>query len=164
MAMRESFRQQFDRICDILQQYQLKFTGDADQMRDQREKAFDVCLPILEEISLNWNLNCDVSPSIRKLLSMLSIDQTSKQTFAEVFDLIVVKIGEQEKRIAMLSSRLDQFEEKFSLDNWKIEAHELVCLFKFYFVDKLIRKYYASQMLHNWNQLTGKWLARMNFE
>jgi hypothetical protein len=153
---RESFRQEFDRICDILQQYHLRFTGDADEMRSQRGKAFDICLPILEEISLKWNLNRDLSPSIRKLLSMLSIDHESKETFAQVFDLIVLKIGEQEKHIAMLQSRLDHFEEKCSLDSWKIEAHELVYLFKFYFVDKLIRKHYASHKLHNWNQLTGK--------
>ena len=101
------------------------------QYESEKEEAFRVCLPLLEQISNNSSINSDFPKFVKRLLVALSIDEKSKENLAEMFDTVLDEISNlkhsiqlQSTEIKSLEEKINWFESNMSLNDLKIDAYE----------------------------------------
>ncbi|CAF3356647.1 unnamed protein product [Rotaria sp. Silwood1] len=114
------------------------------------------------------SLDNDIYNYIEQILSTLGIDVHVKEGFENIFKSITEEIQnlkryvgtsakqieEQQKTINYLQKRLDNIESKSLLRDIQIDAYEVVRLFQFYYVNKVIRK--KTLHLTGWIRFTSK--------
>ncbi|CAF4550180.1 unnamed protein product [Rotaria sp. Silwood1] len=115
------------------------------------------------------SLDNDIYNYIEQILSTLGIDVHVKEGFENIFKSITEEIQnlkryvgtsakqieEQQKTINYLQKRLDNIESKSLLRDIQIDAYEVVRLFQFYYVNKVIRK--KTLHLTGWIRFTNEW-------
>ena len=156
MSMESSLRKYFNEICRILQNHGLLNIGD-DEAKQKLEQAFHVCTPLLHDLSVNN----EVSVSVKKILSLLSLDEATTEKFSDIFDLILNeiiclknrielqvtdnksikdtidqysgKLVEQSSQIQSLRDQISLCQFNTNTNQLKIDAYEFVRLFQFYY-------------------------------
>ncbi|CAF3867326.1 unnamed protein product [Rotaria sp. Silwood1] len=181
------FKQQFNRICNILEQYNLINVPIDNE--EKKEKAFQSCIPIFEHIR-KASLHDDIYNYIEQILSTLDIDIHVKDGFKNIFKSITEEIQklklcvdtsatriegqektieehgktieehgkiikEQGKAINTLQTGLRNLESQWLLRNIQIDAYEVVTLFRFYYVNKVIRE--KAPYLKEWIRFIKEW-------
>ncbi|CAF4995069.1 unnamed protein product [Rotaria sp. Silwood1] len=174
------FKQQFNRICNILEQYNLINVPIDNE--EKKEKAFQSCIPIFEHIR-KAPLHDDIYNYIEQILSTLDIDIHVKDGFKNIFKSITEEIQklklcvdtsatriegqektiqehgktikEQGKAINTLQTGLRNLESQWLLRNIQIDACEVVTLFRFYYVNKVIRE--KAPYLKEWIRFIKEW-------
>lgn len=163
--MESSLRKYFNEICSILQNHGLLIIGD-DEAKQKLDQAFHLCTPLLHDLSVNT----EISVSVKKILSLLSLDQETTEKFDKIFDLILneiiclknamelqaKEIVEQGSQIQSLKEQISLFQFNIYTNQLKIDAYEFVRLFQFYYAERIIRKHYSTRKIRNWSQFTGR--------
>ncbi|CAF4830054.1 unnamed protein product, partial [Rotaria sp. Silwood1] len=115
------------------------------------------------------SLDNDIYNYIEQILSTLGIDVHVKEGFENIFKSITEEIQnlkryvgtsakqieEQQKTINYLQKRLDNIESKSLLRDIQIDAYEVVRLFQFYYVNKVICK--KTLHLTGWIRFINEW-------
>ncbi|CAF5161848.1 unnamed protein product, partial [Rotaria sp. Silwood1] len=167
-------------ICNILEQYNLINVPIDNE--EKKEKAFQSCIPIFEHIRKE-SLHDDIYNYIEQILSTLDIDIHVKDGFKNIFKSITEEIQklklcvdtsatriegqektiqehgktikEQGKAINTLQTGLRNLESQWLLRNIQIDACEVVTLFRFYYVNKVIRE--KAPYLNKWSRFIKEW-------
>ncbi|CAF2082688.1 unnamed protein product [Rotaria magnacalcarata] len=160
------FKKEFNHICNILEQYNLINISIANE--EKKEKAFQSCIPIFEHIR-KAALHDNIYNYIEQILSTLGIDIHGKDEFENIFksimeeiqklklcvDASAIRTEEQEKTINNLQKRLGNLESQWLLRDIEMDAYEVVRLFQFYYVNKVIRE--KAPYLKEWSCLIKEW-------
>ncbi|CAM4961490.1 unnamed protein product [Rotaria socialis] len=160
------FKKEFSYICNILEQYNL--INISIDNEEKKGKAFQSCIPIFEHIR-KASLHDNIYNYIEQILSTLGIDIHGKDGFENVFksimeeiqklklcvDASAIRTEEQEKTINNIQKRLDNLESQWLLRDIQIDAYEVVRLFQFYYVNKVIRE--KAPYLKEWSRLIKEW-------
>ncbi|CAF5141051.1 unnamed protein product, partial [Rotaria sp. Silwood1] len=100
----DSFKQQFNRICNILEQYNLINVPIDNE--EKKEKAFQSCIPIFEHIR-KASLHDDIYNYIEQILSTLDIDIHVKDGFENIFKTIIEEIQKLKLCVDTSATRIE---------------------------------------------------------
>ncbi|CAF3975851.1 unnamed protein product [Rotaria sp. Silwood1] len=98
------FKQQFNRICNILEQYNLINVPIDNE--EKKEKAFQSCIPIFEHIR-KASLHDDIYNYIEQILSTLDIDIHVKDGFENIFKSIIEEIQKLKLCVDTSATRIE---------------------------------------------------------
>ncbi len=160
-TMSELFEQIFNSIYQVLIEDGLVSQHGIDE-EEKKKKSFYKCISILQSIQESLvNNEMNLQDNIKKILELLGIDAGDKKRLDKIFGLISQEIStlkgsvhahqiqiqqqqeqilEQQKQIQKQQNQLNSIELKTLMDDTKLNSYEVARLFRFYYVDKMIKK------------------------
>jgi hypothetical protein len=87
------------------------------------------------------------------IINLLNINIDGKENFKKIFDLIVIEISKLKHSLDLYQKKLNAFESKILMQEMKMNAHEIVNLFRHYYVDHKIKNEYPNT--RNCTEFTG---------
>ncbi|CAF3386201.1 unnamed protein product [Rotaria sp. Silwood1] len=146
--VKEGFENIFKSITEEIQNLK-RYVGTSAKQIEEQQKAINHLQKRLDNIES------------KSLLRDIQIDAYEVSITEEIQNLkryvgtSAKQIEEQQKTINYLQKRLDNIESKSLLRDIQIDAYEVVRLFQFYYVNKVIRK--KTLHLTGWIRFTNEW-------
>jgi hypothetical protein len=134
---------------------------------EKKQQAYLSCVPIIEKIQ-EKNNDSDIDQFLKDLMLLLDIDVKAKESLDLIFKEIIKKLEilkaksklqdvaleKHESTIGELSTKVHNLELTLKLQETRMIAFDLLKLFRFYFLEKVIKSVYPR--FKTWMDFTGK--------